>query len=225
MADKWLWVLSRGSGLLPKGSYACLCVSCPRAALATLRPASVKATWTIVTLKRSSRRTQDLSSRPAGATIPAAPSPRSRREGPPSEGRPHCLSRHERLAQLNSGQPSAGLAPRGNPVPAKLASSQGTGKAADKMSPEWVWPAGLWPLRAAGHPSIFSARHRSQVPSVCFRRDIQAWPVPPCLAQSSPHAGALAGQEGGSLEWPAHSSFLCLQDVRLKFLAGICSEN
>lgn len=75
------------------------------------------------------------------ATIPAAPSPRSRREGPPSEGHPHCLSRHERLAQLNSGQPSLGLAQRGNPVPAKLASSQGTGKAVDKMSSEWVWQA------------------------------------------------------------------------------------
>lgn len=109
-------------------------------------------------------------------------------------------------------------------MPAKLASSQGTGKAVDKMSSECVWQAvgvagGALAAQGSRHPSIFSARHRSQVPAVFFGRDIQVWPVPPCLAQSSPHAGALAGQEGGSLEWPAHSSFLFLQDVRLKFLA------
>lgn len=100
----------------------------------------------------------------------------------------------------------------GKPVSAKLASLLGTGKAVDKMLSEWVWPAGLWRLRAAGCPTAFSAR--SQVPFVFFGRDSHvASPFLSC--PTSPLAGALARQEGGSPEWPAHSFFFFLPAGRV----------
>lgn len=88
-------------------------------------------------------------------------------------------------------------------MPAKLASSQGTRKAVDKMPSEWVWPQRL--VRRAqvsgpvcvlweGHPGVAS-------------------PSLPCPDQPTPWGPGWAGRR------------LSLQDVRLKFLAWICSEN
>lgn len=146
-----------------------------------------------------------LRSRPAGATIPRGTSPPSRWEGPPGEGHPH-LSFQTGVtcsAELRAAltRPRSYGEPRDCKAGFRTRCWEGRGQNAVRVGVA----AGLWRLRAAGRPSTFSARHRSQVPFVFFGGD-SVWPVPPALPDQPTRWGrGWAGR--GSPEWPAHSLF------------------